>query len=153
MTGSRTVLRIRDPELFWPLDPGFWSGIGKNPDNFSESLETVSGLKILKFFYVDPDPGSGIFLTLDSGSGMEKFWSGIQKKHPRSATLGSEDIIQFFWLKLIVVGLTKKLDWVFNSESGFFDELLYLPFTPRLRWKNIGETMLIRYFFTITLYF
>jgi hypothetical protein len=28
------------------------------------------GLKILKFFDSDPDPGSGIFLTLDPGSGI-----------------------------------------------------------------------------------
>jgi hypothetical protein len=34
------------------------------PDHISESLETVFfGLKILKFFDADPDPGSGIFLT------------------------------------------------------------------------------------------
>jgi hypothetical protein len=38
------------------------------PDHISESLETVFGLKILKFF--DADPGSGIFLTLDPGSGF-----------------------------------------------------------------------------------
>jgi hypothetical protein len=38
------------------------------PDHFSESLETQCfGLKILKFFDVDPDPGCGIFLTLDPG--------------------------------------------------------------------------------------
>jgi hypothetical protein len=35
------------------------------PDHFSESLETVFRVKILKFFDADPDPGSGIFLTLD----------------------------------------------------------------------------------------
>jgi hypothetical protein len=40
-------------------------------DNFSESLETVKGLKILRFFNADPDPGSGIFFTLDPGFGME----------------------------------------------------------------------------------
>jgi hypothetical protein len=37
------------------------------PDPFSESLETVLGQKILKFFDADPGPGSG----------MEKFGSGI----------------------------------------------------------------------------
>jgi hypothetical protein len=36
-----------------------------NPDYFFESLETVLGLEIFKFFYADPDPGFGIFLTLD----------------------------------------------------------------------------------------
>jgi hypothetical protein len=44
----------RDP------DPGTGMNI---PDHFSESLETVFVLKILKFF--DADPGSGIFLILD----------------------------------------------------------------------------------------
>ncbi len=49
------------------------SGSGMNiPDYFSESLETVCGLKILKFFDADPDPGSGILLTFDPGSGLEK---------------------------------------------------------------------------------
>jgi hypothetical protein len=41
------------------------------------------GVKILKFFYADP--GSGIFLTLDTGSGMEKI--RVRDKHPGSATL------------------------------------------------------------------
>jgi hypothetical protein len=42
------------------------------PDHNSESLETIFGLKIpvLKFF--DADSGTGIFLTLGPGSGMEK---------------------------------------------------------------------------------
>ena len=53
------------------------------PDRISESLETIFGLKILKFFYVDPDPGSGIFLTLDPGSGIEKFGSGINIPDPQ----------------------------------------------------------------------
>jgi hypothetical protein len=57
------------------------------PDNFSESFETVFGLKILKFVDADLDPGFGILLTLDLGSGMEKFGSGIWYKHPGSATL------------------------------------------------------------------
>jgi hypothetical protein len=46
------------------------SGMGKksgsglnNPDHISESLKTIFWVKILKF--LDPDPGSGIFLTLD----------------------------------------------------------------------------------------
>jgi hypothetical protein len=48
------------------------------PDHMSESLETIFGLKLLKFF--DADLGSGIVLTrdrFDPGSGMEKFGSGI----------------------------------------------------------------------------
>jgi hypothetical protein len=41
-------------------DPGWKkSGSGMNiPDHFSQSLETVFRVKILKFFYADPDPGS-----------------------------------------------------------------------------------------------
>ncbi len=60
------------------------------PDHISESLETIFWVKILKFFYADPDPGSGIFLTLDPGSGMEKI--RIRDKHPRSANTLLEDV-------------------------------------------------------------
>ena len=35
------------------------------PDHISENLETFFGLKILKLFDADKDPGSEIFLTLD----------------------------------------------------------------------------------------
>jgi hypothetical protein len=38
------------------------------PDHISESIETIFGLKIHEFF--DVDPGSGFFLTLDQGSGI-----------------------------------------------------------------------------------
>ncbi len=37
------------------------------PFLFSERLETIFRLKILKFFDADPDPGSEIFYTLDPG--------------------------------------------------------------------------------------
>jgi hypothetical protein len=40
---------------------------------------------MFKFF--DTDQESEIFLTLDSGSGMEKFGSRIRDKQPGSATL------------------------------------------------------------------
>jgi hypothetical protein len=64
------------------------------PDHISKSLETIFLLlKILKFFVVDSDPGSGIFLTLDLGSGMEKFGSGIRNKHPGSATLVNSSVV------------------------------------------------------------
>ncbi len=46
------------------LTPGSGMNIA---DHFSKSLETFLGLKILKFFDADADPGSGIFLTLDPG--------------------------------------------------------------------------------------
>jgi hypothetical protein len=45
------------------------SGSGMNiPDHISESLATTFGLKMLTFFYADPDPGSGNFF--DPGSGI-----------------------------------------------------------------------------------
>jgi hypothetical protein len=56
---------------------------------FSRAEKQFFGLKILNFFDADPDPGSGIFLTQDAGSGIEKFSSGIRDKHPGSATLQS----------------------------------------------------------------
>jgi hypothetical protein len=39
------------------------------PDYISESLEIIFwvNLKILEFFYADPDPGSGINLIRDLG--------------------------------------------------------------------------------------
>jgi hypothetical protein len=51
--------------------------VANNPDHFSESLETIFCVKNTSFD-VDADPGSGIFLTLDPGSQMEKFGSGTK---------------------------------------------------------------------------
>jgi hypothetical protein len=48
------------------------------PEHISDSLETIFWVKNTKFF--DADSRSGIFLTLDPGSGMEKFGSGIRDK-------------------------------------------------------------------------
>jgi hypothetical protein len=56
-------------------------------DHISKSLGTIFWLKNTKFFYADPDPGSGIFWTLDPGSGMKQFGSRIRDKHPGSVTL------------------------------------------------------------------
>jgi hypothetical protein len=39
----------------------------RDPDHVSESLETIVWVRILKFFNVDPDQGSGIFLILYPG--------------------------------------------------------------------------------------
>jgi hypothetical protein len=72
------------------LTPGY--GIGKksgsgsgmnNPDHISDSLETIFWFK--KYFDADPDAGSGIFLTLDPGFGIEKI--RIRDELPGSATL------------------------------------------------------------------
>ncbi len=62
------------------------------PDHNSESLETMFELQKLKFFYVDPNPGSGsgIRNLFDPGFGIraEKIRiRGIRDKHLGSATL------------------------------------------------------------------
>ncbi len=85
------VLRIRDLVL-WPLDSEWEKnldpGSGMNiEDRFCVSLETIFRGKYSYIFNADPDSGSGFFLTLDPGSGMEKFGSGIWDKHLESATL------------------------------------------------------------------
>jgi hypothetical protein len=67
-------------------DPGSGMNI---PDHFSESLDTVFSVKntVPKFFDADPDPGSGIFLTLNPGSVIRDGKIRIRDKHPGSATL------------------------------------------------------------------
>jgi len=65
--GLGRVLRIRDPLLFLPLDPGrekIWIR-DEHPESYLRKLR--KGVKILKFFNADPDPGSG----------MEKFGSRV----------------------------------------------------------------------------
>jgi hypothetical protein len=58
------------------------SGSGINiPDHISESLETIFKVKILEFF--DPDPGSGIFLTMDLGWKNSDLESGISIPDPQ----------------------------------------------------------------------
>jgi hypothetical protein len=58
-------------------DPGSRSRIpiqNEHPGSYFRELRQFFCFKILtgKFFGADPDPGSGIFLTVDPGSGMEK---------------------------------------------------------------------------------
>jgi hypothetical protein len=71
-------ISVADPGSGTFLTPG--SGMGKksgsgmnNPYHISESLETIFGVKILKFFEAHP--------------GWKKFESGIRDKHPGSSTL------------------------------------------------------------------
>jgi hypothetical protein len=52
------------------------------PYHISESLETIFGVKNILC-----DSESGIFLTMNPGTKMEKFGLGIRDKHPGSATL------------------------------------------------------------------
>jgi hypothetical protein len=44
----------------------------EHPGSYFRELRNQVGFKIVKFFDADPDPGYGIFLILNSGSGMEK---------------------------------------------------------------------------------
>jgi hypothetical protein len=62
--GIFLILLIRDP------DPG-WNKIQiQDPESyFLRTLYQCIGLKILKFSYADPKPGSGIFSTLHPGPG------------------------------------------------------------------------------------
>jgi hypothetical protein len=74
------IRRIFDP---WIRDPGWVKNPDNIPDHFSENLETIFWVKILKLFDVDPDPGYvGLFYPR---SGMGKI--RIRDKHPGSAPL------------------------------------------------------------------
>jgi hypothetical protein len=92
--------------LFSIEDPDPGSGMGKksgsgsginNPNHISESLETISWVKILKFFEADPKYG------------MEKFGSGIRdpqhcffaqlKLKIQSASLGMGLFCCLYWSK------------------------------------------------------
>ncbi len=57
--------------LFRPLDPG-WEKIrirDKYPGSYFRELSNIFfGLKILKSFVADPDPGSDAFFTREPGS-------------------------------------------------------------------------------------
>jgi hypothetical protein len=68
--------------------------MGKKTKIISVSLETyflVKILKFLKFFDADPDPGSGYFLTLDSG--WKKFGSDQLCDPNLIAASGSESTL------------------------------------------------------------
>jgi hypothetical protein len=59
---------------------GFGSGMN-NPDHVSESLETIFGVKILKFF--EADPGSGMEKIRIRDRRWKKFGSGINILDPQ----------------------------------------------------------------------
>ncbi len=78
-SGSR-IRCFFDP---WSRDPDPGWGENLDPDPgwtyqiiFRELRNSFLGLKILNFFTADPDPGSGIFLTLDSDPGRRNSDSG-----------------------------------------------------------------------------
>jgi hypothetical protein len=97
MTKPVLWIQIRDPLLFWPLDPDPGSEMKKNPDpgseigmnvpdHISESLE--KNFRVKKIYLNSSSGfGSGIRDLLDPGSGMENIGSGIRNKHPGSTTL------------------------------------------------------------------
>ncbi len=66
---------------------------------------------------MDPDPGSGVFWTLDPGSGMEKI--RIRDKHKGSATLGRSChyVFQFkyFVLFLLLSFYTDRMSHLFQA--------------------------------------
>jgi hypothetical protein len=94
------------------LDPGWVKNQDPNQGRtcrISESLETIFGLKILKFLDADPD-----------GSGREKFGSGINIMDP--ATLVSLEIFHSKEKKLPFVSdnvILAKLHWHQCFGSGF----------------------------------
>jgi hypothetical protein len=53
-----------------------------NPDHISESLETISSVKILKF--LDADPGSGMEKIRIRDPGWKKIGFGIKIPDPQS---------------------------------------------------------------------
>jgi hypothetical protein len=84
------------------------------PDYFSGSLET--GFKIVEFFDADPDPGFGIFLTLDPGSRKGKLGSGINIQDPQN------------WPRLNLPYGNISICYFLCSRFGLlYSTLLYLP--------------------------
>ncbi len=79
------VTSVADPDLGIRIGK---SGSGMNmPDHLSESLETIFMVNNTFVLDADLDRGPGTFLSLDPGSAIEKFGTGIRDKHPESATL------------------------------------------------------------------
>jgi hypothetical protein len=81
----------------------------EDPDHISESLESIFWVKIPKFFYANPDLGSGIFLTLDNPD------------------LISESLETIFWVNIL-----KFFDADPDPGSGIF-----LPETTRIIFPRV----------------
>ncbi len=65
--GKKIKIRIRD----------------EHPGSYFQELKTIFWVKNTLILLCESNPGSGIFLTLDPGSGMEKFESGIINPDPQ----------------------------------------------------------------------
>ncbi len=88
---SMILSSIEDPDpgsgaflmLFWPRNPGWEKnpdpGSGMNiPDQISESFETIFKVKNTRILWCGSGSRIRDLVTLDPGSGMEKFGSGFR---------------------------------------------------------------------------
>jgi hypothetical protein len=75
-------------------------------------------LKYLKLFDEVPDPGSGIFLTQEPESGMEKI--RIRDEHPGSATLNGSALICTHFPSYILIPVSDSIQMMlkFNDNSS-----------------------------------
>ncbi len=120
---------MRDPVPIWSLDPGFGiPGWAKNQDPdpgctsriiFRKAEKQFFGLKILKLFFADLDPGSGIFLTLDPGC-ISVPWINIPDPQHRFCTLRKTNIQLCRWVK--------------NSKRKLLS--MRVPSRPRSPWSS-----------------
>ncbi len=75
---------------------------------------------------MDPDPGSGPFLTLDPESGVNKFGSKIRDKHPGSSTLVAPGFT-IYVLKFVSILLSFYL-FVFEEVLKMVERFLFYNF-------------------------
>jgi hypothetical protein len=90
--------------------------------HISESLEKFFWVKILKFFVACADPGSGIFLTLDTG--WKKFGSGINIPDPDHSMLQIRDVYpgpDFFPSRIRTVFIPDPGSWIRIKEFKYFN--------------------------------
>ncbi len=109
-------------------------------DHFSESLETIFWLKNMSILKC----GSGIFLTLDPGSGMEKIQ--IRDKNPGSATL-------VYWIAYCLLYLPVVVCQTFfirqntgvsgSDQVGLLDVFLTQHY-PRTVWLTLKHSAFLR---------
>jgi hypothetical protein len=103
----RTINSVTDPESGALLTPGSGIWDGKNPDPGSakdipdhiyKSLVTIIWVKNASILCCGAGSGIRSCLTLDPGSGMEKFVSGIRDKPSGFATLTTTKAISFSFI-------------------------------------------------------
>jgi len=144
-------IRIRDPGKKWKTSQIIFRELRK--------LETVLGLKILKFF--DADPGFGIYLTLDPGSSMAKFGYGINNPDPQTVNTlippknkSNEEWVQDDRSCRVDSPLTSVADPDLESSAWFltpgsammflvFDPWIQVPEWKKIRIRNPGSSITI----------